>query len=94
MQNILCNTRCSVVQKLSIKQSVKLICRFDRLITAHSKKQTSHMSIGNLLLTHASDYIVLRAKPGLTSCEDLATALKVAYIPSVFIKPGARLVSV
>ena len=37
--NVLCNTRCSIVQKLSNKQSAKVICRFDRLRTAHSKRQ-------------------------------------------------------
>ena len=64
--NILCNTRYSIVQKLSDKQSAKVICRFDRL---------SHMSIGNSSATHAFDYIVLMIKPGLTSCEDFAMAL-------------------
>ena len=33
------------------------------------------MIIGNLSAAHAFDYIMLRVKPGLTSCEDLATAL-------------------
>ena len=32
----------------NIKQSFKVICRFDRLGTAHSKRQTSHLSIGYL----------------------------------------------
>ena len=53
-----------IVQELSNKQSVSL-------------RQTSHVSIGNLSSTHAFDYIVLRVKLGLTSCEDLATALVV-----------------
>ena len=40
MQNILCYTRYSIVQKLSTKQSTKVIYRFDnRLRTAHSKSQ-------------------------------------------------------
>ena len=30
----------------------------------------------NLLAAHAFDYIVFRVKPGMTSCEDLAMALK------------------
>ena len=33
------------------------------------------MTIGNLSITHTFDYIVLRIKLGLTSCEDLAMAL-------------------
>ena len=40
------------------KQSAKMICRFDRLRTAHSKRQTSHMSFENLLTVHPFDYIV------------------------------------
>ena len=52
-----------------------MICRFDRLTTAHSKRLTSHMSIWNLLAAHTFNYILLRVKPGLTSCEDLAMAL-------------------
>ena len=39
VQNILCYTRYSIVQKLSNKQYAKVICRFDRLITAQSKRQ-------------------------------------------------------
>ena len=78
--SILCNTRCSIVQKSSIKQNTKVICRFDRLRIAHSKRQTSHMCIRNLSATHTFDYIVLRIKPGLTSCEDLAMALPGAWL--------------
>ena len=33
------------------------------------------MNIGNLSASHAFNYIVLRINPGLTSYEDLATAL-------------------
>ena len=47
------------------------------LRTAHSKRLTSHKSIGNLSAAHAFNYIVLRVKPGLTSCKDLATALAI-----------------
>ena len=36
-------------------------------------------TLKNLLASHAFDYIVLRIKPGLTSCEDLATALELGY---------------
>ena len=63
------------MQKLSSKKSAKVICRYDRLRTAYSKRQTSHMSIANLSAAHAFDYIVLRVKPGLTSCEDVAMGL-------------------
>ena len=45
------------------------------LATTHSKRLTSHMIIWNLLAAHTFNYIVLRVNPGLTSCEDLATAL-------------------
>ena len=48
--NVFCNTRYSIVQKLSNKQSAKVTCRFDRLRIAHSNRQTSHMSIGELIL--------------------------------------------
>ena len=47
------------------------MCMFDRLRTARDKQ-----SLENLLATHTFDYIVLRVKPGLTSCKDLATALQ------------------
>ena len=67
MQNISCRTRYSIVQKLSNKQSAKVICRFDR--------QKSQMSIEQLSSTHTFNYIVFRVNPGLTSCEELATAL-------------------
>ena len=49
----------------------------DRL-TYNSTHQNikSHMNITQKLLAiHTFDYIVFRADPGLTSCEDLATAL-------------------
>ena len=35
------------------------------------------MSIGNLSSAHVFNYLVLRVKPGLTNCKDLATALLV-----------------
>ena len=63
------------MQKLSNKQSAKVICRFDRLRTAHSKRQKAIEALENLSSTHAFDHIVLRINAGLTSCEDLATAL-------------------
>ena len=37
------------------------------------------MSIWNLSAANAFNYIVLRVDPGLTSCEDLATALAFAH---------------
>ena len=73
-KNTLCYTKYSIVQKLSNKQSPKVICRFNRLITAHSKKERSHISSGNLLAIHAFDYIVLKVNPGLTS-EDFTITL-------------------
>ena len=72
LKNILCYARYSIVQKLSNKQSVKVICR---LRIAHSKRQTNHISLKNLSAAHTFHYIMLRVKPGLTSCEDLATTL-------------------
>ena len=72
----LCYAKYCFVQKLSNKQSTKVICRFDRLRTAQSKRQTSHMSIGNLMSAYTLDYIALRVKPGLMSCENLAIALQ------------------
>ena len=47
MKNIVCNTRYyTIVQKLRNKQSVEVICRFDKLRTSHSNRQkklrTSH----------------------------------------------------
>ena len=38
MQNILCRAGYSIVEKLSNKQSAKVICWFDRLRTSHSKR--------------------------------------------------------
>ena len=75
MQNILYCTWYSIVQNLSNKQNAKVICRFHRLRTAHSKRQTSGMSIEILLAAIALNNIVLRINPGLTSCENLAMAL-------------------
>ena len=48
------------MQTLTNKQSDKVSCRFDRLTTAHRKRQTSHMSLENLSAAHTVDYIVLR----------------------------------
>ena len=46
------------------------------------------MSIENLSSAHAFDYIVLRVKPGLTSCEDLAMALADFYYIHLCIHSG------
>ena len=54
-------------EKLSNKQSAKVICRFDR--AAHSKSNE------NLPVAHAFDYIVFTMNPGLTSCKDQATVV-------------------
>ena len=40
MQNILCNTRYCIVQKLSDEQSVNVICRFGRLRTNTTQQET------------------------------------------------------
>ena len=70
----------------SNKQSTKVICRFDRLRTAHSKRQRGHMIITKLIAaTHAFDYIVLRVKLGLTSCEG-TTALYMITMSSVKVQ--------
>ena len=55
------------VQKLSNKQSAKVICRLDKLRMAHTARVMKHLSAA-----HAFDYIVLRINPGLTTCKDLA----------------------
>ena len=70
-----CDTRYSIVQKLSNKQSANVICRFDRLRTAHSKIQKAILVMENLSAPHAFDYIVFRVNPGLISCKDLATVV-------------------
>ena len=76
-RNILCYKRCSIVQILSNKQSVKVICRFDRLRqhTARDKKPCENWK-GYWPPIHLN-YIVLRARTNtdLTSCEDFATTL-------------------
>ena len=76
------------MQKLSNKQSAKVISRFDRHRMAHSKRLISHM---NLSAAHAFNYVVLRVKPGLTSCEDLATALMQDIVIPLTIKCGGVL---
>ena len=65
----------SNVQKLSTKRSAKMICRFDRLRTAHSNRQKAIWALERLSATHAFHYIVLRGNSDLTNCEDLATAM-------------------
>ena len=52
MQNILYYSRYSIVQNLSSKQSGKVICRLDRLRTAHSNRQTSHNNEHWKLIKH------------------------------------------
>ena len=70
-------SRCSFVNKWSNKQSAKVICKFDRLRTSHSKSQKSHMSIEKLSSAHPFNYIVLRVNPSLSSCEEFATSLQI-----------------
>ena len=69
----------------SNRRSAKVICRFDRLRTAHTQLETNKpykYILENLLAAYAFDYIqcMLRVKPGWTSCEDLSTALHVFHI--------------
>ena len=42
-------TRHSIEQKLSDKQNIKVIYRFDRLRTAHSKRQKATRGIGKVI---------------------------------------------
>ena len=53
----------------------KVICRFDRLGTVHSKRQKAIGALENLSTAHTFDYIMLEVNPGLTSCEDLTMAV-------------------
>ena len=41
-KNISCNTRYSVVEELSNKQSAKVICRFERVITSQHETEKPH----------------------------------------------------
>ena len=45
------------MQKLTNKQSAKVICRFDRLITAHCKRNKPYINLENLSATHAFNSI-------------------------------------
>ena len=74
-KNILCCTRYSIVQKLSNKQSAEMICRIDRLRTAHRKRQKGVWALQKLFAAHAFNYIMLRVNPGLICGIDLATAV-------------------
>ena len=67
------------MQKLSNKQSAKVICRFHSLRTAHSKSPKAIWAMEYLSASHAFDYIVLRVNPGLTSCNDLAMVVVTSY---------------
>ena len=72
-KNILCYTRYSIVQKLRNKQSAKVICRCDRLRTAHSKGKIAIRVMSNgKLISCPHNYTVLRINPGMTSYKDLA----------------------
>ena len=50
-KNILCYTRYSIVQKLSNKQSAKVICKYDRRETAHSKTQIAIINSNGKLIS-------------------------------------------
>ena len=62
------------MQKLSNKQSAKVICRLDRLRTAYTARVKKPYEQWNSYLSAAQafDYIVLRINPGLTTCKDFA----------------------
>ena len=75
MQNIICLTRYSIVQRLSSKQNAKVICSFDSFRTAHSKRQKAIEAMENLSAAHAFYYIEVRLNAGLTICKDVATVV-------------------
>ena len=75
MQNFSCYTRHAIVQKLSNKQSAKVIFKFDRLRTSHNKRKKSLMSIEKVIVCPWFDYTVLRVNPDLTSGKEVTTAL-------------------
>ena len=58
--------------KSSYKQSTKVICRLDRLGTAHSKGKKAVLIMEYLSAAHAFDYKVFRINTDLTTCKDLA----------------------
>ena len=66
----------SIVQKLSNKQSAKVICRFDSITQQVIEKPHEHWK--GYRPAHAFNYIMLRVDPGLTSCGDIATALHIS----------------
>ena len=78
------HARYSTVQILSNKQGAKVICRFKRLRTSHSKRQKSHWALKRLTSTHTFNYIWCSSLIGLTSCEDLAMALHRKAITMVY----------
>ena len=59
------------MQKLSNKQSAEVICKFDKLITAHRKSQKVIWVMEYLLATYAFVYVLFKIYLGLTSCKDL-----------------------
>ena len=84
-QNISCSTRYFIVQELSNKQSAKVIYRFDRCRTAYSKRQNIIWALKRLSFAYVFNYILLRVNPGLTICEDLATALYIYIYIYIYI---------
>ena len=60
------------MQNLSDKKSVKVICRFDQLTTTEGQSYNAILVMQCLLAAHIFDNTVLRIKPGLISCKDLA----------------------
>ena len=62
----------TIVKNLSNKKSAKVICRFDRLWTAHTKRQKAIWALEKLSATHTFEYILFKVNPGLNSGEDHA----------------------
>ena len=71
-KNIFCKTRCSIVQKLSIKRSAKVIVGLIDLERHTARDKQVIWVLENLSAAHTFDYILLRIKPHLTSNEDLS----------------------
>ena len=61
--------------RISNRWSVSVIYKFGRLTMAYYNRYKTIWAVSNISATHAFDYIVLRVKFGLTSCEELAMPL-------------------
>ena len=86
-QIILCYIKYSVVQKLSNKQSAKVICRLDRLKAAHRKNKKAIQVMEYLSVAPAFDYIVLRINFGLTTLKDNSLENIISVCNASYILP-------